>query len=65
MVAALRPEVYRWLADREPDLLLTANLATATDEQRRMLGRELLRQLDDDEPPLPPLLPVVLGGNGR
>ena len=50
-VAALRPEVYRWLADREPDLLLTANLATATDEQRRMLGRELLRQLDGDEPP--------------
>ena len=50
-VAAFRPEVYRWLADREPDLLLTANLATATDEQRRMLGRELLRQLDGDEPP--------------
>ncbi len=30
-VAALRPEVYRWLADREPGLLLTANLASPTD----------------------------------
>lgn len=50
-VAALRPEVYRWLADREPGLLLTANLATTTDEQRRILGRTLLRQLDGDEPP--------------
>lgn len=49
--AALRPEVYRWLADREPALLLTANLATATDEQHRILGRALLRQLDGDEPP--------------
>jgi hypothetical protein len=50
-VAAFRPEVYRWLADREPDLLLTANLAVATDEQRRILGRALVRQLDGDEPP--------------
>ena len=49
--AALRPEMYRWLADREPGLLLTANLATATDEQHRVLGRALLRQLDGDEPP--------------
>lgn len=50
-VAALRPEVYRWLADCEPGLLLTANLATATDEQRRTLGRALLRQLDGEVPP--------------
>ena len=50
-VAALRPEIYQRLADREPDLLLTANLATATDEQRRVLGRALLHQLDDDPPP--------------
>ena len=50
-VAALRPEAYQWLADREPDLLLTANLATATDDQRRILGRALLRQLDGNEPP--------------
>jgi hypothetical protein len=49
--APLRPEAYQWLADREPDLLLTANLATATDEQRRVLGRALLGQLDGDEPP--------------
>ena len=50
-VAALRPEAYRWLAGREPDLLLTASLATATDDQRRFLGRALLRQLDSNEPP--------------
>ncbi len=50
-VATLRPQAYQWLAASEPDLLLTANLATATDQQRRVLGRALLRQLDGDEPP--------------
>jgi hypothetical protein len=49
--AALRPQAYQWLAAGEPDLLLTGDLATATDEQRRILGRALLRQLDGDEPP--------------
>jgi hypothetical protein len=40
-----------WLAGRQPDLLLTASLATATDDQRRILGRALLRQLAGNEPP--------------
>src|SRR5260370_6098174 len=52
--ASLRPEVYRWLADREPGLLLTANLASATDEQRGILGRALLCQLAGDAPPHDP-----------
>ncbi len=50
-VAALRPEAYQWLVGRQPDLLLTASLATATDDQRRILGRALLRQLAGNEPP--------------
>ncbi|HEX2744337.1 MAG TPA: hypothetical protein VHN16_08045 [Streptosporangiaceae bacterium] len=50
-VAALCPEAYQWLAGRQPDLLLTASLATATDDQRRILGRALLRQLAGNEPP--------------
>jgi hypothetical protein len=50
-VAGLRPEAYQWLAGRQPDLLLTASLATATDDQRRILGRALLRQLAGNEPP--------------
>jgi hypothetical protein len=50
-VAALRPDAYQWLASRQPDLLLTASLATATDDQRRILGRALLHQLAGNEPP--------------
>ena len=49
--ASLNGDVYRWLASAEPELLLTANLADASEEQRRILGRAVLRDLDDSVPP--------------
>ncbi len=49
--ASLNADVYRWLAGAEPELLLTANLADASEEQRRILARALLHDLDGPVPP--------------
>lgn len=49
--AALSPDLYQWLADLQPELLLTANLASASDAQRRAVAASVLRSLGADTPP--------------
>lgn len=49
--ASLDDRLYKWLVDTEPELLLTANLADAREEQRRILGRAILGDLSGAVPP--------------
>jgi hypothetical protein len=49
--ATLNPDLYEWLAVLQPELLLTANLASATNDQHRILARAVLRSLDGNTPP--------------
>jgi hypothetical protein len=49
--AALNDDFYAWLAAAEPELLLTPNLITATEDQRRVLGEAVIADLDTNVPP--------------